>query len=113
MVKQYEIYMLNLDPTIGSEMNKVRPCVVLSPNEMNKFLNNIIIAPMTSTVKGYPTRVGVNFGGKNGEIVLDQIKTVDKKRIIKLLGNIEKKDIKEIKRVIKDMLIKIRKTKIV
>jgi mRNA interferase MazF len=105
MVKQYEIYMLNLDPTIGSEMNKVRPCVVLSPNEMNKFLNNIIIAPMTSTVKGYPTRVGVNFGGKNGEIVLDQIKTVDKKRIIKLLGNIEKKDIKEIKRVIKEMLV--------
>lgn len=105
MVKQYEIYMLNLDPTIGSEMNKVRPCVVLSPNEMNKFLNNIIIAPMTSTVKGYPTRVGVSFGGKNGEIVLDQIKTVDKKRIIKLLGNIEKKDIKEIKRVIKEMLV--------
>ena len=105
MVKQYEIYMLNLDPTIGSEMNKVRPCVVLSPNEMNKFLNNIIIAPMTSTVKGYPTRVGENFGGKNGEIVLDQIKTVDKKRIIKLLGNIEKKDIKEIKRVIKEMLV--------
>ena len=105
MVKQYEIYMLNLDPTIGSEMNKVRPCVVLSPNEMNKFLNNIIIAPMTSTVKGYPTRVWVNFGGKNGEIVLDQIKTVDKKRIIKLLGNIEKKDIKEIKRVIKEMLV--------
>ena len=60
---------------------------------------------MTSTVKGYPTRVGVNFGGKNGEIVLDQIKTVDKKRIIKLLGNIEKKDIKEIKRVIKEMLV--------
>ena len=105
MVKQYEIYMLNLDPTIGSEMNKVRPCVVLSPNEMNKFLNNIIIAPMTSTVKGYPTRVGVIFGGNNGEIVLDQIKTVDKKRIIKLLGNIEKKDIKEIKRVIKEMLV--------
>ena len=105
MVKQYEIYMLNLDPTIGSEMNKVRPCVVLSPNEMNKFLNNIIIAPMTSTVKGYPTRVEINFGGKNGEIVLDQIKTVDKKRIIKLLGNIEKKDIKEIKRVIKEMLV--------
>ena len=105
MVKQYEIYMLNLDPTIGSEMNKVRPCVVISPNEMNKYLSNIIIAPMTSTVKGYPTRVGVNFGGKNGEIVLDQIKTVDKKRIIKLLGNIEKKDIKEIKRVIKEMLV--------
>ena len=105
MVKQYEIYMLNLDPTIGSEMNKVRPCVVLSPNEMNKFLNNIIIAPMTSTVKGYPTRVRVKIGGKNGEIVLDQIKTVDKKRIIKLLGNIEKKDIKEIKRVIKEMLV--------
>ena len=83
------MYMLNLDPTVGSEMKKVRPCVVLSPNEMNKYLNNIIIAPMTSTIKGYPTRVEVNFGGKNGEIVLDQIKTVDKIRIIKLLGHID------------------------
>ena len=105
MVKQYEVYMLNLDPTVGSEMKKVRPCVVLSPNEMNKYLNNIIIAPMTSTIKGYPTRVEVNFGGKNGEIVLDQIKTVDKIRIIKLLGHIDKKEIKEVKRVIKEMLI--------
>ena len=105
MVKQYEVYMLDLDPTVGSEMKKIRPCVVISPNEMNKYLNNIIIAPMTSTIKGYPTRVEVNFKEKKGEVVLDQIKTIDKTRIIKLLGNIDKKEIKEIKRVLKEMLI--------
>ena len=105
MVKQYEVYLLNLDPTIGSEMKKTRPCVILSPDEMNNYLNNIIIAPMTSTVKGYPTRVKIEFEGKEGEIVLDQIKTVDKSRIVKKLGKVEKSTVKNIKRVIKEMLV--------
>lgn len=105
MVKQYEVYLLNLDPTIGSEMKKTRPCVILSPDEMNNYLNNVIIAPMTSTVKGYPTRVKIEFEGKEGEIVLDQIKTVDKSRIIKKLGKVEKSAVKNIKRVIKEMLV--------
>ncbi len=105
MVKQYEVYLLNLDPTIGSEMKKTRPCVILSPDEMNNYLNNIIIAPMTSTVKGYPTRVKIEFEGKEGEIVLDQIKTVDKSRIVKKLGKVEKSAVKNIKRVIKEMLV--------
>ncbi len=105
MVKQYEIYLLNLDPTVGSEMKKIRPCVVLSPNEMNNYLNNVIIAPMTSTLKTYPTRVKIEHEGKIGEIVLDQIKTVDKSRIIKKVGNVEKSVIKNIKRVLKEMLI--------
>ncbi len=105
MVKQYEVYLLNLDPTIGSEMKKTRPCVILSPDEMNNYLNNVIIAPMTSTVKGYPTRVKIEFEGKEGEIVLDQIKTVDKSRIVKKLGKVEKSAVKNIKRVIKEMLV--------
>lgn len=105
MVKQYEVYLLNLDPTIGSEMKKTRPCVILSPDEMNNYLNNVIIAPMTSTVKGYPTRVKIEFEGKEGEIVLDQIKTVDKLRIVKKLGKVEKSTVKNIKRVIKEMLV--------
>ena len=105
MVKQYEVYLLNLDPTIGSEMKKTRPCVILSPDEMNNYLNNVIIAPMTSTVKGYPTRVKIEFEGKEGEIVLDQIKAVDKSRIVKKLGKVEKSAVKNIKRVIKEMLV--------
>jgi mRNA interferase MazF len=72
---------------------------------MNNYLNNVIIAPMTSTVKGYPTRVKIEFEGKEGEIVLDQIKTVDKSRIVKKLGKVEKSTVKNIKRVIKEMLV--------
>lgn len=105
MVEQYEVYLLNLDPTIGSEMKKVRPCVILSPNEMNKYLSNIIIAPMTTTQKDYPTRVHLEFAEKKGEIVLDQIRTIDKQRLIKKLGEIDKKIIKQIKTVLKEMLI--------
>ncbi len=86
-------------------MKKTRPCVILSPDEMNNYLNNVIIAPMTSTVKGYPTRVKIEFEGKEGEIVLDQIKTVDKSRIVKKLGKVEKSTVKNIKRVIKEMLV--------
>lgn len=105
MVKQYEIYTLDLDPTVGSEMKKIRPCVIISPDEMNDNLNNVIIAPMTSIIKKYPTRVKVDFEGKKGAIVLDQIRTVDKSRIIKNMGKLEKDVIKNIKKVLKEMLI--------
>jgi mRNA interferase MazF len=90
MVKQFEVYLINLDPTTGSEIKKTRPCVVISPNEMHG-LNTVIIAPMTSTCKIYPTRVPVSFEKKRGFIVLDQIRRVDKSRLVKLLGIIEKK----------------------
>lgn len=105
VIKQYEIYLLNLDPTIGSEMKKTRPCVILSPDEINNYLNNVIIAPMTSTIKNYPSRVKIEFEGKVGEIVLDQIKTIDKSRIIKKMGKVEKHVIKNIKQVLKEMLV--------
>ena len=88
MVKQFEVYLINLDPTTGCEIKKTRPCVVISPNEM-QGLNTVIIAPMTSTCKIYPTRILVFFEKKEGYIVLDQIRTVDKSRLVKLLGKIE------------------------
>ena len=105
MVNQYDIFLINLDPTMGSEMKKTRPCVIISPNEMNHNLNNVIIAPMTSTDKTYPTRVSVEFENKVGSIVLDQIRTVDKARLIKKLGKIDKKTINRVKLILKEMLV--------
>ncbi len=87
-VKRFEVHLISLDPTKGSEIKKTRPCLIISPNEMNKYINTVIIAPMTSTFKNYPTRVNTTFQGKNGQIVLDQIRTVDKSRLIKSLGTI-------------------------
>lgn len=87
-VRRNEVHLISLDPTKGSEIRKTRPCVVISPNEMNKHIRTVIIAPMTSTIKNYPTRVTTTFQGKKGQIVLDQIRTVDKSRLIKNLGSI-------------------------
>lgn len=105
VIQQYEIFLINLDPTIGHEIKKSRPCIVLSPNEMNQFIGTIIIAPMTTKSKSYPSRVELSFQGKKGYIVLDQIRTVDKARFIKKLGSPEKKTIIKIKKVIQEMLV--------
>lgn len=102
---QYSIVLVNLDPTLGSEIQKTRPCVVVSPNEMNKYLNTIVIAPMTSSLKEYPTRIPVNHDEKKGTIAIDQIRTVDKKRIIKVLGKLNKTEIKSTKEVIKETFV--------
>ena len=104
-IVQYAIVLVNLDPTLGNEIQKTRPCVVVSPNEMNKHLNTIIIAPMTSSLKEYPTRVAVNHNSKKGMIALDQIRTVDKKRILKVLGKLNKTEIQCTKEVLKEMLV--------
>lgn len=90
VVKRFDVYLINLDPTIGSEIKKTRPCVVISPDEMNRHLNTSIIAPMTTTQRDYPTRVPIRFQGKDGEVVLDQLRTIDKKRLIKRLGRFKK-----------------------
>jgi mRNA interferase MazF len=87
-VKRFEVHLISLDPTKGSEIKKTRPCLIISPNEMNNHIRTVIIAPMTSTIKNYPTRVTTTFQGKKGQIVLDQIRTVDKSRLIKSLGTI-------------------------
>jgi len=105
VIKQYDVFLINLDPTIGSEIKESRPCVVISPDEMNKYINTVIIAPLTSTQKSYPTRLAINFLNKNGFIVLDQIRTIDKMRISKHLGKLNNKEIKELKRLIKEMLV--------
>lgn len=104
-LNQYQIILVNLDPTIGSEIRKTRPCVILSPNEMNKYLQTIIIAPVTSTSKHYPTRIKIKDRKTYGWIVLDQIRTVDIKRIIKVLGKLSDKEILELKEVIKETLV--------
>lgn len=104
-ISQYQIVLVNLDPTIGSEIKKTRPCVVISPIEMNKYLQTIVIAPMTTSSKNYPTRVEVKLENKIGWIVLDQIRTIDKQRIIKTLGRLSKPEIKEVKSIIKETYV--------
>ena len=94
-----------LDPTIGSEIQKTRPCVIVSPNEMNKFLKTIIVCPMTTNIKEYPTRVKVNYDGKIGMVVIDQIRTVDKTRILKVFGKLTKTEIQQCKEIIKNIFV--------
>ena len=89
VVKRFDIFLVNLDPTIGSEIRKARPCLIISPDEMNNFIATVIIAPMTTKGRDYPTRVPCTFKRKSGQIVLDQIRTVDKIRLIKKLGTID------------------------
>jgi mRNA interferase MazF len=88
VVKRFDVFLVNLDPTIGSEIKKTRPCVVISPDEMNRYVTTVIIAPMTTKGRTYPTRVVCQFQGKDGQIVLDQIRTIDKTRLVKKLGQI-------------------------
>lgn len=104
-LKQYQIVLVNLDPTVGSEMKKTRPCVIISPNEMNKYLQTIVVAPMTSSSKTYPTRVEINHDNKKGWIVLDQIRTVDRQRIVKLLGNLTDKETKKVKEILRETYV--------
>ena len=104
-LNQYEIVLVNLDPTIGSEIKKTRPCLIISPNEMNKFLQTLIIAPITSTSKPYPTRIEIKRKETKGWVVIDQIRTVDKRRITKIFGKISEKEILKIKEVLKETLV--------
>jgi len=91
VVKRFDVYLVNLDPTIGSEIQKTRPCLVISPDEMNRFIKTVIVAPMTTKGRAYPTRVACRFQGKQGLIVLDQIRTLDRTRLLKRLGKIERR----------------------
>lgn len=104
-LKQYCIVFVNLDPTIGSEIKKTRPCVIISPNEMNKYLNTIVLAPMTTNLRKYPTRVSVNHNGKKGMVAIDQIRTVDKSRIIKIFESLSQSEIDACKAVIKETFV--------
>jgi len=99
---QYDIVLVNLDPTIGVEICKTRPCVIISPDEMNHNIQTLIIAPMTSKSREYPTRVAID---KDSFIILDQIKTIDKKRVIKKLSTLSVKNIKQVKQILQAMLV--------
>ena len=89
IIKRFDVYLINLDPTVGSEIKKTRPCLVISPDEMNRNIRTVIVAPMTTAVKAYPTRVFCEFQGKKGQIVLDQIRTTDKSRLMKKVGTVD------------------------
>lgn len=86
MVRRFDVYLVALDPTVGSEIQKTRPCLVVSPDEMNRHIATVIVAPMTTKGQPYPSRVPCQFEGKEGQIVLDQLRTVDKARLVKFLG---------------------------
>lgn len=103
VVKRFEVYLVNLDPTIGSEIQKTRPCLVISPDEMNGYIATVIVAPMTTKGRDYPTRVSCQFEGKAGQIVLDQIRTVDKSRLVKKLGKISTATQNEVLAVLLEM----------
>jgi mRNA interferase MazF len=104
-LKQYQLILVNLDPTVGHEIRKTRPCVIISPNEMNLYLATLVIAPMTSSLKDYPTRIQVKHGDKTGWVTLDQVRTIDKQRVVKILGKLTEPEIKKIKHIIKETFV--------
>ena len=103
VVKRFDVYLINLDPTTGSEIQKTRPCLVISPDEMNRFMRTVIVAPMTTKRTTYPTRVACKFRRKQGQIVLDQIRTVDKARLVRKLGAIDKQTQAEVLSILGEM----------
>jgi mRNA interferase MazF len=104
-LKQYTVVLVNLDPTIGSEIQKTRPCIIVSPSELNDNLNTIVIVPLTTSMNNYPTRVQIKFEGKEGRIAVDQIRTIDSKRVLKTLGEIKPNEIKNLKEIIKQTYV--------
>jgi mRNA interferase MazF len=102
-VNRFEVYLVNLDPTVGSEIKKTRPCLVVSPDDMNHNIRTVILAPLTTGGKPYPTRVPCRFKGKDGQVVLDQIRTVDQARLLKRLGQIDAKTARAVLDVLQEM----------
>jgi mRNA interferase MazF len=102
---QYTVILVNLDPTMGSEIKKTRPCVIVSPIEMNKFLRTIVVVPMTTNLKTYPTRVPVLTNDKKGMLVIDQIRTIDKQRILKVFSSLTPSEILKCKAVLKETFV--------
>jgi mRNA interferase MazF len=88
-VARFDVYLINLDPTVGVEIQKTRPCLVISPDELNRNIRTVIVAPMTTKSRAYPTRIACRFGGQDGYIVLDQIRTVDQQRLLRRLGTLD------------------------
>ena len=104
-MKRFDVYLVNLDPTQGSEIKKTRPATIISPNEMNDHISTVIIAPMTTKGRDYPTRVSCKFQGKRGQIILDQIRTVDKSRLVKRLGKLDKSTTEKVLNILQEMFL--------
>ncbi|MFN5303773.1 MAG: type II toxin-antitoxin system PemK/MazF family toxin [Pseudanabaena sp.] len=103
VAKRFDVFLVNLDPTIGNEIQKTRPCVIVSPDEMNRNISTVIIALMTTKGREYPTRVICQFQNKDGQIVLDQIRTVDKSRLVKKIGQISQDEQREVLNILAEM----------
>lgn len=101
--RRFDVFLVNLDPTVGSEIRKTRPCVIVSPDEMNRHIRTVIIAPMTTKGRPYPTRTPLTFQGKKGMVVLDQIRTIDKERLVKKLGALPETTGKKISALLGEM----------
>jgi len=101
-VRRFEVFLVNLDPTVGSEIRKARPCVVVSPDEMNRYVRTVVVAPLTTTGRPYPSRVPVRFAGKNGQVVVDQLRTVDKIRLAGRLGALEPREAAAVLEVLRE-----------
>lgn len=102
-INRFEVYVVNLDPTVGSEIQKTRPCLVVSPDEMNHHIRTVIVAPMTTQGQAYPTRVSCRFKGKHGQVALDQVRTVDRSRLIRRLGRLDPKSSSRVLEVLQEM----------
>lgn len=105
VVRRYEVYLIDLDPSLGHEVKKTRPGVILSPDEMNEHIGTLIVAPMTTKGRDYPTRVRLRFMRKEGWIMLDQLRCIDKGRLVKKLGSIGEREIGQVKAIVKEMLV--------
>ena len=103
VINRFDVYLVNLDPTVGSEIKKTRPCLIVSPDEMNHHVRTVIVAPLTTKGPAYPTRVPCHFKGKDGQVVLDQLRTVDRVRLIKKLGRMDSKTEARVLEVLQEM----------
>lgn len=103
VISRFDVYLVNLDPTIGHEARKTRPCLIISPDEMNRHIGTVILGPMTTKGRDYPTRVNLTFQSKKGQIILDQIRTIDKSRLIKRLGKIDKNTAQKLLEILNEM----------
>ncbi len=102
-IDRFQVYLVNLDPTVGREIRKTRPCLIVSPDEMNHHIRTVIIAPMTTKGQPYPTRVACRFQGKNGQVVLDQIRTVDRARLIRRMGRLDSRTAARVLDILQEM----------
>ena len=103
VVRRFDVFLVNLDPTVGNEIRKSRPCLIVSPDEMNRYISTIIVAPMTSRIRDYPSRVACMFKGKKGQVVLDQIRTVDKSRLAHRMGALDQQSRADVLSVLAEM----------